>query len=108
MRLWSVAEGRCEPLLDLPDGVTKGSIYTIACDPAGRMIAVGSPDRAVRVWDPRQGGRRIAKLVGHGDNVRCLLTSEDGRAILSGEADESFRLWDARMSRCLHTFAHHS
>jgi len=35
----------------------KGSIYALAADYFGRMVACGSPERVVRLWDPRSGKR---------------------------------------------------
>lgn len=41
----------------------KSSVYALACDPFGRMIASGSPERVVRLWDPRTGKRTGAHFV---------------------------------------------
>ena len=46
--------------------------------------------------------------VGHADNVRSLLVSEDGRHIMSASSDATVKLWSVTMQRCLHTFTHHS
>ena len=35
----------------------KSSVYALASDPFGRTIASGSPERVVRLWDPRNGKR---------------------------------------------------
>jgi WD repeat-containing protein 48 len=56
----------------------KTSIYALAVDPLGHMIVSGGPERVVRMWDPR-AGKRIGKLVGHTDNIRAILVSEDSR-----------------------------
>ncbi|KZT30117.1 WD40 repeat-like protein [Neolentinus lepideus HHB14362 ss-1] len=85
----------------------KSSIYALAADPFGHAIASGSPERVVRMWDPRSG-RRIAKLVGHTDNIRAILISEDSRYLLTGSADASIKLWSLSSQRCLHTFTHHT
>ncbi|KAL1753899.1 hypothetical protein FB107DRAFT_263941 [Schizophyllum commune] len=74
----------------------KSSVYALAADPFGHTIASGSPERVVRLWDPRSG-KRTGKLVGHTDNIRSILISED-----------SNYLWSLRSQRCLHTFTHHA
>jgi WD repeat-containing protein 48 len=67
--------------LNLPDATApKSSIYAIAADPFGQAIASGSPERVIRIWDPRSG-RRTGKLVGHTDNIRAILISEDSRYV---------------------------
>jgi WD repeat-containing protein 48 len=58
----------------------KASIYALAVDPQGHMIASGGPERVVRMWDPR-AGKRVGKLVGHTDNIRAILVSEDSRSV---------------------------
>lgn len=52
----------------------------MAVDPFGHTIVSGGPERVVRIWDPR-AGKRIGKLVGHTDNIRSILVSEDSRYV---------------------------
>ncbi|KAL1686443.1 hypothetical protein GGG16DRAFT_128688 [Schizophyllum commune] len=79
----------------------KSSVYALAADPFGHTIASGSPERVVRLWDPRSG-KRTGKLVGHTDNIRSILISEDSNYVTS------VKLWSLRSQRCLHTFTHHA
>ncbi|KAF8327930.1 uncharacterized protein EI90DRAFT_2998333, partial [Cantharellus anzutake] len=93
--------------LSLPDASAKASIYALAVDSSGNMIASGSPERVVRLWDPRSG-KRVGKLVGHTDNIRSILISDDGKYILTGSSDASIKIWSVSGQRCLHTFSHHT
>lgn len=52
----------------------------MAVNPAGTLLASGSPEKVVRLWDPRTG-KRISKLTGHTDNIRALLISDDGQYV---------------------------
>ena len=45
------------------------------------MLAAGTPERVVRLWDPRAGDQSVGKLVGHNDCVRSIVLSEDGRYV---------------------------
>lgn len=86
IKLWDINHPTTTstPLLTLNHAeVTKekSSIYSLATCPSGNVVAAGSPERVIRVWDPRAGGRRICKLVGHTDNIRALLVSEDGKFV---------------------------
>ncbi|KAI0667157.1 hypothetical protein C8Q78DRAFT_982656 [Trametes maxima] len=112
IKLWDLATAsrKTDPLITLhpPDAAgAKSSIYALATDPYGTVIASGSPERVIRMWDPRSG-KRIAKFVGHTDNIRAILISEDAKYLLTGSADASIKLWSLSSQRCLHTFTHHT
>ncbi|TCD67709.1 hypothetical protein EIP91_012005 [Steccherinum ochraceum] len=113
VKLWDLANvpsPNSDPLITLhaPEASgPKASIYALATDPYGCLIATGSPERVIRMWDPRSG-KRIGKLVGHTDNIRAILVSEDSRYLLTGSADASIKLWSLSSQRCLHTFTHHT
>ncbi|KAJ7155376.1 hypothetical protein C8R43DRAFT_1234971 [Mycena crocata] len=99
-----------EPLITLHPAdphAPKCSVYALAADPFGHAIASGGPERVVRMWDPRSG-KRSGKLVGHTDNIRAILLSEDAKYVLTGSADASIKLWSLATQRCLHTFTHHA
>ncbi|CAO3616929.1 unnamed protein product [Cunninghamella blakesleeana] len=86
---------------------TKSSIYAMAVNPSGTMLVTGSPERVVRVWDPRSG-KRVSKLTGHTDNIRALLISHDGQYVLSGSSDSTIKLWSVKAQRCLTTYETHT
>jgi len=86
---------------------TKGSMYALAMNPAGTVLAGGGIDHLIRVWDPRTSGK-IAKLRGHTDNVRSLVLNADGTQALSGSSDGTIKLWDIGMQRCIQSFSVHS
>ncbi len=63
-----------------------GGIYALATNARGTLVAAGSPEKVVRIWDPRVGGsgdgvNSISKLVGHSDNIRAICLSDDGRYV---------------------------
>jgi WD40 repeat protein len=58
------------------------------------MIASGSDDQTVRLWDTSTGAQIGDALVGHSRFVTCLVFSPDGRMIASGDGDGTVRLWD--------------
>ncbi|KAG9051782.1 hypothetical protein FS842_011035, partial [Serendipita sp. 407] len=111
VKIWDLSARPHNPIMVLapPDAAnSKNSVYALATDAAGSFIAAGSPERVIRLWDARSG-KRTGKLVGHTDNIRSILVSDDGRYILTGSADASIKLWSmASANRCIHTFAHHT
>ena len=105
IKVWDVMESRPDPIVDI---ASDASVYSLATNTAGSLIACGSPEKVVRIYDPRQATNSVARLVGHADNVRSILVSADGRHILSASSDATVKLWSLAMQRCLHTFTFHS
>jgi WD40 repeat protein len=69
------------------------SITTGAFAPDARLLATGSFDRTVRVWDAGNG-TEVLCLRGHGQAVSCVAFSPDGRFVASAAADRTVRVWD--------------
>lgn len=65
IKLWDLARSsNPDPLVTLlpaDASAAKSSVYAIAADPFGHAIASGSPERVVRMWDPRSGKRTGAQ-----------------------------------------------
>ena len=84
IKLWDLHGGSStSPLVTLSAPESSGpkaSIYAMATDPYGSIVASGSPERVIRMWDPRSG-KRVGKLVGHTDNIRAMLLSEDAKYV---------------------------
>ncbi len=86
IKLWDIGRGSQEPLTTLhpPESAgPKASVYALAADPYGTIIASGSPERVIRMWDPRSG-KRTGKLVGHTDNIRTILISDNAQYVSLG------------------------
>ncbi len=73
-------------------GHTK-NISSIAFSQDGRMVAAGSEDKTILVWDV-ESQRQLATLTGHADTVGSLLFDHDGEVLLSGDYGGSIIRWD--------------
>lgn len=79
---------------------SKSSIYSVAINQTGTLVASGSTEKVIRLWDPRSR-QKLLKLRGHTDNVRSLIFSEDGSQLLSASSDGTIRLWSIPQQRCV-------
>ena len=92
VKLWDLSQPRTDPLVTLsaPEAAgPKSSVYALATDPFGHVVAAGGPEKVIRTWDPRSG-KRTGKLVGHTDNIRAILMSEDSRYVCISSDAHSF------------------
>ncbi|KAA3676222.1 WD repeat-containing protein 48 [Paragonimus westermani] len=85
----------------------KDSIYSLALNPSGTVLVSGSPDKLIRVWDPR-ACHKLFQLRGHTGNIRALLVRPDGQEILSASSDGTVRLWSLGMQCCTDTIRVHT
>jgi WD40 repeat protein len=70
----------------------RDEVRCLAFSPDGGLIASGSADRTVRLWNLPEG-RPLQTLEGHRSAVNCLAISSNGRLLASGGKDSSAWLW---------------
>lgn len=87
------------------EGVSKGSIYALRAK--GAIIASGGPEGVVRIWDTKSG-KSITKLVGHTDNLRDILISDDGDTVMTASSDQTVKVWSLTAGRCSNTLTMHN
>ena len=95
------------PASSLP--AARASVFSLASDATGDLLAVGGPGGALRLVDARASGRgEGADFRGHSDVVRSLALSPCGRRMLSASSDRTVRLWDVGQRRCVCVLAPHT
>jgi WD40 repeat protein len=68
-------------------------VRSVAFRPGGTMLASGSRDRSVRLWDLNTA-RCVWVLKGHADEVDSVAFSPNGKILASGGRDKTVRFWN--------------
>jgi WD40 repeat protein len=77
-----------------------GGAVSLAFDPAGRLLAVASPDSSISVYDV-SSQQVVHEISGPGVRVASVAFSPDGRLLAAGCDDHTLRLWDATAGQSL-------
>src|SRR6266496_3075444 len=83
------------------------SVLALARAPRNNMIASGSLDKTVQVWDASTG-ELIYSFKGHQDVVNTVAWSPDGTYIASGSSDKTVRVWKVSTHELIYTYNQHS
>src|SRR5439155_1287721 len=82
----------------------KDAIYAVAISPNKQILATGSYDQKIILWDIA-GGKQIKELEGHNGAVSDLAFRPDGKVLASASADRTLKLWDVASGKRLDTFS---
>lgn len=91
---------RMHPMLLAHLGTATGAagqrhdVLALAFSPDGRLLASGTWDGTITLWDMERRSMIGEPLKGHTDRVVCLAFRRDGRMLASGSSDYTVRLWD--------------
>lgn len=82
-------------------------VLTAAFSPDESIVATGSADGTVRLWDMSTGSK-MTELVGHDDWVREVAFSPDGKTLASASDDGKVILWDVARRTASRTLTGHT
>jgi WD40 repeat protein len=93
IREWSIWETNQTRLLIRSFTAHKDAIYSMALSPDDKILATGSYDQKIKLWDV-ETGKKLKTLSGHNGCVFGLALRPDGKILASASADRTVKLWD--------------
>jgi len=111
VKVWDFERGELDVLLkgNDTDGQPKShgwDVKTAQWHPDKSLIASGSKDNVIKLWDPR-AGKEICILHLHKNTVTCLRWHPKGQFFASGSRDQLVKLFDLRAMREAAVFKGH-
>jgi RNA polymerase sigma factor (sigma-70 family) len=103
--LWDAATGKEQQRFR---GHT-GRIFAVAISADGKMVATGSEDRTIRLWDAATA-QELRCLDGHRNHegkINAVAFSPDGKMLASASDDRTIRLWEVATGRETHQLLGH-
>lgn len=83
------------------------SVLAVAYSPNGKIMASGSLDETIYLWDT-ENYKVADTLKGHGGNIFCVTFSPDGKYLASASKDNTVRVWETATGNLLRTFRGHT
>lgn len=87
-----------EPYLILRGHVA--NVRSVSYSPDGKLIASGSEDKTVKIWDASTG-TVLRSLRGHGHSVTSVFFSPDSKFVISSGKDKTVRIWDVETGNAI-------
>ncbi len=99
-RVWQVNTGKCLAIFNHPSPVSSAAFH-----PKQSLLATGSDDNVVRLWDYKTGSI-IQSWSEHTAWIQSVAFSPDGELLASSSHDGTIKLWDVTQQQAIVTLVH--
>lgn len=82
------------------------SVFAVVFSPNGILMATGSRDSTVKLWNPATG-ELLKTFSGHASSVYSLAFAADGKRLASLSYDKTIKLWDVERGQLIKSFPGH-
>ncbi|KAL1498296.1 hypothetical protein ABEB36_009115 [Hypothenemus hampei] len=79
-------------------------VWCFALEEATHIVATGSPDCLIRIWNPFVPHRPTCTFYGHHTGIIQLLFQDNGKLLYSLSKDKCIKVWDISSQSCLQTY----
>lgn len=102
VKIWDIKTGDRLGTLSHPVAV-----QTLAIRADGQLLATGSQDGKIWLWNPTTG-KPIRSLRGHTGAINSLTFAPDGETLISASSDHTIRIWHLTTGKLIHTLSDHA
>jgi WD40 repeat protein len=82
-----------------------GGNSSVALAPDGKVLAIGSPDGTVQMWDVATG-KELSQFKAPPNSFGALVFSPDGKTLATRGGDQTIRLWETASGKEVRQIAH--
>jgi WD40 repeat protein len=103
IRIWDSENGRKIATFKGRDNLIAYYVFS----PDGRLVALYSDDKVIKIWNTKINNWISATLTGHIDNINSISFSPDGNRLLSCSNDKTLKIWDVNTGNCIKDLSGH-